>query len=390
MTLSSLILLASYRSDFNATTTLADLTAFRRQALQSIKTREDLDKANKEVKEKALEALKDVKISDVESTQCLALAQIFVMGEQWKDSIGSAEKYLTTAGETEKFAGDTLIVSSASQLKDANTILKYTSGIKLPDSTAGYSFASSWLRTPFELVREKQGLAKTLSITDGFDSQIKAMTTLKDPVKKSWNTTYAAFAANQLKDSGDLPGALKRIDAALVGMDAKDGRSLTLLKKQISLPGKAYPALVFTKGHGTFDEDSLVGKVVILDFFAHWCGPCIATFPRMEQMYSDLHSKGLEVVGITRYYGYFGKENTEKRDMPQDVEFEKMGGFIKEHKLPWAVMYGDQSNFENYGCAAIPYCVVIDKKGVIRKIEVGNYPDKFPDFRKFIEGLLAE
>ncbi len=389
MTLSALLLMASHRSDFNATNALADLTAFRKQAYSSIKTREDLDAANKSVKEKALETLKDVKISDTDSAQCYALAQIYVMGEQWKESIDSAEKFVAS-NPAEKFQGESLIVRSASQLKDVNVVLKHSVGIKLPDSMDGYSFAATWIRTPFELVKEKKGIKSALKISDDYDTQVRAMTSLKDPVKKSWSSTYPSLAANALAESGDINGAVKRIDAALVGLDAKEGRSLNMLKKQLSLPGHPYPALKFSTGYGTFDEDQMVGKVVILDFFAHWCGPCIATFPRMEQMYSDLHPKGLEVVGITRYYGYFGRENTQARDMPKETEFAKMDGFIKEHKLPWRVMYGEQDNFENYGCAAIPYCVVIDKKGVIRKIEVGNYPDKFAEFRKFIEGLLAE
>ncbi|MBS1701810.1 MAG: TlpA family protein disulfide reductase [Armatimonadetes bacterium] len=172
--------------------------------------------------------------------------------------------------------------------------------------------------------------------------------------------------------------------------DPKEARKLAFEKKRKAIMGQPYPALKFTKGHGTFDEDSYVGKVVLFDFFAHWCGPCIASFPEMEKMYADLQPKGLRVVGITKYYGYYGKENREKRDMPQDTEFDRMGDFIKAHKIPWPVMYGGADNFEAYGCDAIPFVVVIDKQGNIRNIKIGYDPQHFDEFRKQIEGLLAE
>ena len=359
--------------------------------MKDVKTRDAFNVAQKAVKEKALDATKDVKVADVEASQCLPLAQIYSMGEQWHESVVASEKYLTFASNpAEKFQGNSIAISSGVRAQEVPTVLNHTKAIELPDSKEGFMFARQWLNGPFSFLVDKGGISTAMAMAYDMNSKVEKLTTPTVAEKQSWQVSYSSQLATVLAENGNTKDAIARIDEGLKGLDAKQGRSLTMLKTQLTLTGKSYPALKFTKGYGSFDEDKMVGKVMIIDFFAHWCGPCIASFPEMEAMYGDLHDKGLEVVGVTTYYGYYGAENREKRDMPQDVEFAKMGDFIKEHKLPWSVMYGARDNFEKYGCAAIPYQVVIDKKGNVRKIKVGYDAAHFAEFRKFVEGLLAE
>ena len=91
---------------------------------------------------------------------------------------------------------------------------------------------------------------------------------------------------------------------------------------------------------------------------------------------------------MTTYYGYYRKENVEKRDMAKDVEFAKMGEFIAEYKLPWPVVYGERANFEAYGISGIPTTVVIGRDGTVHKLHVGYSKESFKAFRDEIERLL--
>jgi hypothetical protein len=95
------------------------------------------------------------------------------------------------------------------------------------------------------------------------------------------------------------------------------------------------------------------------------------------------------VIGVTRFYGYYAKENRTKRDMPVEQELERMKGFLTDKKINWPVAFVGKEVFEAYGCSAIPHVVVIDKAGRIRKIKVGYSPKEAEAFRKEVEGLLA-
>lgn len=130
------------------------------------------------------------------------------------------------------------------------------------------------------------------------------------------------------------------------------------------------------------------GKVVIVDFFAHWCGPCIRSFPTLRQYLDDYKDKGLEIVGVTSYYGYYGAT----RDIAVADELEAVKSkFIPQHKMTWPVVFDAKQATQNaYGVQGIPHLVIVDRKGNIRRVEVGFNADHESEIRRLIEACLAE
>jgi len=95
------------------------------------------------------------------------------------------------------------------------------------------------------------------------------------------------------------------------------------------------------------------GKVLLIDFWATWCGPCVKEMPNVKSVYDKYHSKGFEIVGISL-----------------DQSREKMDAYIKQQGLEWP-QYFDGKFWNNdvavmYGVKSIPTTVLVDKKGKIR------------------------
>jgi peroxiredoxin len=89
---------------------------------------------------------------------------------------------------------------------------------------------------------------------------------------------------------------------------------------------------------------------------------------------------------MTRYYGEIRKE---KADVPTETAY--LENFKKTYGLPYdiAVAKG-QANQINYGAQSIPTTVLIDRKGVVRYVEIGTSADRNEEIRKVIVKLLAE
>jgi thiol-disulfide isomerase/thioredoxin len=119
----------------------------------------------------------------------------------------------------------------------------------------------------------------------------------------------------------------------------------------------------------------LKGKVVLLDFWATWCGPCRMTIPHVESIHEKFKDKGLVVIGVNL-------DNPSKR--------EAVSKFIKEHGITYTVV-GDNGTVANeYGVSGIPRFFFIDKHGRIAKTVVGYDPNMEETFTKEVTKLLAE
>jgi thiol-disulfide isomerase/thioredoxin len=115
------------------------------------------------------------------------------------------------------------------------------------------------------------------------------------------------------------------------------------------------------------------GKVILVDFWATWCGPCRAELPRVKKAYADFHDKGLEVLGVSC-----------------DNDGNELAQFLKANPdMPWPQLFdaktpGWHPLAKSYGINGIPTMFLIDKKGVVRSVTAReNFEDEIPK-------LLAE
>ena len=152
------------------------------------------------------------------------------------------------------------------------------------------------------------------------------------------------------------------------------GAKELLAQRQKMVDLKTKPLdLKFTAADGAeVDLAKLRGKVVLLDFWASWCGPCIAEMPNVVATYKKLHEKGFEIVGISL-----------------DQSKEKMEASMKKNDMTW-VQYFDGKGWQNkissgFGIESIPAAWLLDKKGMLRETDLRGLA-----LSAGVEKLLAE
>jgi thiol-disulfide isomerase/thioredoxin len=130
----------------------------------------------------------------------------------------------------------------------------------------------------------------------------------------------------------------------------------------------------------------LRGQVVLLDFWAHWCGPCIQTFPKLASWHEKYKDKGLTILGMTHYYGRGGGRNLTPAE-----ELDYLREFKKKYRLPYGIAVANtDANDLHYAVSSIPTSFLIDRRGVVRLITVSSSPQEAEALEAMIKKLLAE
>ncbi|MHC5541976.1 TlpA family protein disulfide reductase [Singulisphaera rosea] len=182
------------------------------------------------------------------------------------------------------------------------------------------------------------------------------------------------IVSQQIKDKDKRTALEDRIlkdypEAQFTDMIRGDRRRLEAVGKPFEL--SFTEAITGTK----VSMEGLKGKVVVLDFWATWCGPCVAEMPKMKELYAKYHDKGVEFIGVSL-------------DQPKEMGgLDKLKNFVSKNEIPWPQYYqgnGWDSEFsKSWGISGIPCVFLIDAEGKLASVDArGKLEEMIPEYLK--------
>ncbi len=222
-----------------------------------------------------------------------------------------------------------------------------------PDSDVLYSAIAEFdkYNQKFESYKEKMD-----EKLDAYQKEVdlEKQAYLTEHLKKNYNSLATLAVIGELDKEKDfdlyekIMKSLKKEypDNEIVDKFYDEYKSMTMLKV-----GAKVPEIIQTSPEGKeIKLSSLRGKVVLIDFWASWCRPCLVEAPHIVELYNKYKDKGFEIYGVSL-----------------DENKENWIAAIEKHKLDW-VHVSDLGGWNNagskeYGVEGIPFTVLIDKEG---------------------------
>jgi cytochrome c biogenesis protein CcmG/thiol:disulfide interchange protein DsbE len=140
-------------------------------------------------------------------------------------------------------------------------------------------------------------------------------------------------------------------------------------------PGQPAPAVRLPTAEGrVISLADLRGKVVLVDFWASWCGPCATAFPVVDSLYRRLHERGFEVMAI----------NLDEKRREADA-------FLADRAHDMPVVFDPKgASAQAFGLDGMPTSFLIGRDGRVRFVHVGYTAKTLDAYQREIEQLLAE
>lgn len=340
----------------------------------------------------------------VESIPLAQLADLITLYNSARDTSGmrrATERLLSVKDLPPRAHGQALLVAmNQASTKDPSffgiipAAEKYVAQIdQLPDSLDDIKLLAH---------RSMLGRYEYLDVAEGLRTHATAVIVLARKTHQSSDmiSGYSSLARS-FADQLDPDSALKILDAGEKEIGSAATERFNDFRNRYALIGTPAARVSATWWINPDAKEVIAptpGRVTLIEFTAHWCGPCKNSYPGLRGLAERFKGKPFDGFMVTSLYGYLGAQPnlSPEQEVAADRDY-----FGKEHALPFPVainppakpvtgQYLQPKPDTDYRVGGIPQIMIIDKKGIIRQIVTGWDQGNTERFSKLIEKLITE
>jgi thiol-disulfide isomerase/thioredoxin len=354
-----------------------------------------------EFQKRAAECAATFDVATIPAGQLMELVTLYNTAQDTSGARRATERLLTATDLPPRARGQALLMRMNQEVAKVPSYFGIIDGAEryvaqvdaLPDSLSDLKLAAH---------RSMLGRYEYLDVADGLRTHSLAVIALGKKLNRPQETiTGYASLARSYADRLHPDSAMMILDAAEKELGAPATASFKDFRNRYALIGTKASEISATWWINTDDRTVVApkpGRVSLIEFTAHWCGPCKNSYPGLVGLNEKLKGKAFDGYMVTSLYGYIGTRQklTPDEEIEADREY-----FGKEHALPFPVAinppakqlpgaYAQPKPDTDYRVGGIPQIIIVDKQGIIRQIVTGWDQGNTARFSTFIDALLKE